>query len=153
MYVMVVQNISVSMWSVSSLCDSLKYLNLHHIDLFLSQNLAITCYSTLYEKWTHFICIYIYEIDTGPITYPIGTYQRWTLTPMLSHAPCKQTQMPRLVMHAYTSHIARNLFNIHKNSWVLYWIKIKKSNNKTSRSIVSLQPDSSNYSNRVLVLW
>ena len=75
MYVTLVQNISASMRSVSSLCDSLKHLNLHQIDLFLSQNLAITCYSTLYEKRTLFICIYLYKIDTGPITYLIGACQ------------------------------------------------------------------------------
>ena len=59
MYVTVIQNISASTWSVSSLCDSLKHLNLHQINLFLSQNLLITCYSTLYEKQTLFICIYL----------------------------------------------------------------------------------------------
>ena len=85
MYVTLVQNISASIRSVSSLCDSLKYLNLHQIDPFLSQNLAITCYSTLYEKRTLFIRIYLYEIDTGPTTYLIGARQRQTLNTMLSH--------------------------------------------------------------------
>ena len=85
MYVTVIQNISASTRSVSSLCDSLKHLNPHQIDPFLSQNLAITCYSTLYEKQTLFICIYFYEIDTGPTTYLIGTRWRWTSNAMLSH--------------------------------------------------------------------
>ena len=69
MYVTLVQNISASTRSVSSLCDSLKHLNLHQIDLFLSQNLAITCYSTLYEKWTLFICIHLREICHGTIVF------------------------------------------------------------------------------------
>ena len=85
MYVTLVQNISVSMQSVSSLCDSLKHLNLHQIDPFLSQNLAITCYSTLYKKRTLFIHIHLYEIITSPITYLIGTHQRGTPIAMLSH--------------------------------------------------------------------
>ena len=131
MYVTVIQNISVPIRSVSSLSDCLKHLNSHQIDLFFSKNLAITCYSTLYEKQTLFICIYIYKIDTGPITYPIDAHQRWTSIAMLSHVPCEWTQMLCLVTCAYTSHITRNLFNIHINSWVLYWIKTKKSNNKT----------------------
>ena len=88
MYVTLVQNISASMWSVSSLCDSLKHLNLHQIDPLLSQNLAITCYSTLYEKQTLFICIHLYEINTGPITYLIGTRWRRTLNAVLSHTFC-----------------------------------------------------------------
>ena len=85
MYVTVIQNISASMRSVSSLCDSLKHLNPHQIDPFLSQNLAITCYSTLYEKRTLFIHIYLYEIDTGPATYLIGARRRWTSNAVLSH--------------------------------------------------------------------
>ena len=88
MYVTLVQNISASTWSVSSLCDSLKHLNLHQIDPFLSQNLAITCYSTLYKKRTLFIHIHLYEINTGPTTYLIGTHQRWTSNAVLSHTFC-----------------------------------------------------------------
>ena len=85
MYVTLVQNISASTRSVSSLCDSLKHLNLHQIDPFLSQNLAITCYSTLYEKQTLFIHIYLYEINTGPATYLIGTHRGQTSNAVLSH--------------------------------------------------------------------
>ena len=85
MYVTLVQNISVSTRSVSSLCDSLKHLNPHQINPFLSQNLAITCFSTLYEKQTLFICIYLYEIDTGPTTYLIGAHWRRTSNAALSH--------------------------------------------------------------------
>ena len=85
MYVTIVQNISVSTQSVSSLYDSLKHLNLHQINLFLSQNLAITCYSTLYEKQTLFIHIYLYEINTSPITYPIDTHRRQIPIAVLSH--------------------------------------------------------------------
>ena len=70
MYVTVVQNISASTRSVSGLCDGLKHLNLHKIDPFLSQNLPITCYSTLYEKQTLFIRIHLNEIDTGPRHVP-----------------------------------------------------------------------------------
>ena len=58
MYVTLVQNISASTQSVSSLCDSLKHLNPHQIDPFLSQKLAITCYSILYES-KHFSYTYI----------------------------------------------------------------------------------------------
>ena len=86
MYVTLVQNISASTQSVSSLCDSLKHLNPHQIDPFLSQNFAITCYSTLFEKRTLFICIYLYEVDTGPTTYLIGTCQRWTLNAVVRFA-------------------------------------------------------------------
>ena len=85
MYVTLVQNISASTQSVSSLCDSLKHLNLHQINPFLSQNLAIICYSTLYEKQTLFIRIYLYEIDTGPATYLIGASWRQTSIAVLSH--------------------------------------------------------------------
>ena len=85
MYVTLVQNISASTRSVSSLCDSLKHLNLHQINLFLSQNFAITCYSILYEMRTLFIRIYLYEIDTGPATYLIGARRRQTLNAVLSH--------------------------------------------------------------------
>ena len=70
MYVTLALNISASTQSVSSLCDSLKHLNLHQIHPFLSQNLAITCYFTLYEKRTLFIRIHLYEIDTGPRYLP-----------------------------------------------------------------------------------
>ena len=85
MYVTVVQSISASTRSVSSFCDSLKHLNPHQIDPFLSQNLDITCYSTLYEKRTLFIRIYLYEIDTGPATYLIGARRRRTSNAVLSH--------------------------------------------------------------------
>ena len=113
MYVTIIQNISASTGSVSSLCDSLKHLNLHQIDPFLSQNLAITCYSTLYEKRTLFIRIYLYEINTGPTTYLIGARQRRTSIAMLSQIPCERTRTPCLVTHAYTPHIMKNSFNIH----------------------------------------
>ena len=113
MYVTFVQNISASMQSVSSLCDSLKHLTLYQIDPFLSENLLITCHSTLYEKWTLFIRIHLYKIDTGPIFYPIGTHRRQTPITMLSHIPRKQTQAPCLVTCTYTSHIMKNSFNIH----------------------------------------
>ena len=97
MYVTLVQNISASTQSVSSLCDSLKHLNLHQIDLFLSQNLAITCNSTLYEKWTLFIHIHLYEIITSPITYLIGAHQRHQL-------PCLVTHPMRMNSSAMLSH-------------------------------------------------
>ena len=77
------QEITESTYQAQSMC--LKHLNLHHIDLFLSQNLAITYYSTLYEKQTLFICIYLYEINTGPITYLIDAHWRWTSIHVLSH--------------------------------------------------------------------
>ena len=85
MYVTLVQNISASTRSVSSLSYSLKHLNPHQIDPFLSQNLAITCHSTLYEKQTLFIRIYPYEIDTGPATYLIGARRRRTSNAVFSH--------------------------------------------------------------------
>ena len=85
MYVTLVQNISASTQSASRLCDSLKHLNPHQIDPFLSQNLATTCYSTLYKKQTLFLRIHLYEINTGPITYLIGAHRRQTPIAMLSH--------------------------------------------------------------------
>ena len=103
MYVTLVQNISISTQNVSSLCDSLKHLNLHQINLFLSQNLAITCYSTLYEKQTLFIRIHLHEINTSPTTYLIGTHQRWTSNSVLSHT-C-----------IYLTHHKEFIQNIHKN--------------------------------------
>ena len=127
MYVTVIQNISVSTRSVSSLCDSLKHLNLHQIDPFLSQNLAITCSSTLYEKRTLFIRIYLYEIDTGPATYLIGACRRRTSNAVLSHIPRERTRASCLVTRAYISHIAKNPFNIHIKllSFILNKDKIK----------------------------
>ena len=130
MYITLVQNISAFTRSVSSLCDSLKHLNLHQIDPFLSQNLAITCYSTLYEKRTLFICIHLYEIDTGPATYLIGAHRRQTSIAMLSHIPHKQTQAPCLVTHTYTSHIAKNSFNIH-----IKFLSLILNKDKTSLTI------------------
>ena len=101
MYVTLVQNISVSTQSVSSLCDSLKHLNLHQIDPFLSQNLAITCYSTLYEKRTLFIRIHLYEIDTGPTTYLIGAHRRWTLNAVLSHTCIYSTYHEEFIQYTH----------------------------------------------------
>ena len=101
MYVILVQNISASMRSVSSLCDSLKHLNLHQINPFLSQNLAITCYSTLYEKRTLFIRIYLYEIDTGPATYLIGARRRWTSNAVLSHTCIYSTYCEKFIQYTH----------------------------------------------------
>ena len=121
MYVTLVQNISASTQSVSSLCDSLKHLNPHQINPFLSQNLAITCYSTLYEKWTLFICIYLYEINTGPATYLIGACWRWTLIAMLSHTRIYPTYH-------------KNLFNIHIKKFSSFTL----NKNKTTLTIKGL---------------
>ena len=101
MYVTLIQNISASTWSVSSLCDSLKHLNLHQINLFLSQNLAITLYSTLYEKWTLFIRIHLYEIDTSPTTYLIGAHWRWTSNAVLSHTYIYLTYCEEFIQYTH----------------------------------------------------
>ena len=114
MYVTLVQNISASMRSVSSLCDSLKHLNLHQIDPFLSQNLPITCYSTLYEKWTLFICIYPYEINTGPVPIQLALTRdgHWSLclvthpaqmnlSTMLSHMRIYLTHCKELIQYTH----------------------------------------------------
>ena len=108
MYVTLVQNISASTQSVSSLCDSLKHLNLHQIDPFLSQNLAIT---TLYEKRTLFIHIHFYEIDTGPATYLIGTCWKWTLNAVLSHTCIYLTHRKEFIQY-----IHKKLLNIHHST-------------------------------------
>ena len=63
--------------------------------------LAITYYSTLYEKQTLFICIYLYEIGTGPITYLISTYWRWTPIPMLSHRCIYLTHHKELIQYTH----------------------------------------------------
>ena len=123
MYVTVVQNISASTWSVSSLCDSLKHLNLHQIDPFLSQNLLITCYSTLYEKRTLFICIHRYEIDIGPITYLIGACWRQIPIAVLSH------------MHIYLAHHEKLIQYTSKFLSLILNKNIKK--NLTIKSITS----------------
>ena len=117
MYVILVQNISVSTRSVSSLCDSLKHLNLHQIDLFLSQNLAITCYSTLYEKRTLFIHIHLYKINTGPVTYLIGACQRWTPIAILSHI-LRAHNLSTVLSHMciYLTHREEFIQYTHKNS-------------------------------------
>ena len=125
MYVTLVQNISVSMRSVSSLCDSLKHLNLHQIDPFLSQNLAITCYSTLYEKRTLFMRIYLYKIDTGPATYLIGTHRRQTSNAMLSHTSHTNKLKCCAYSHTHISNISQGIHSIYTQKFLSFILNKK----------------------------
>ena len=127
MYVTLVQNISASMRSVSSLCDSLKHLNLHQTDPFLSQNLAITCYSILYEKRTLFICIYLYKIDTSPATYLIGARRRRTSNTVLSHTS-RANKLERCAQsHTHIFHISQGIYSIYTQEFLSFILNKNKT--------------------------
>ena len=79
---------SVSPGTLQSLFDSSKSSVSTGIAPFLPQEITIIDQSTLHQKRTLSICIYLPGIDTDPITYPTDTRWRWRLIPVLSHVPC-----------------------------------------------------------------
>ena len=101
MYVTVIQNISVSMQSVSSLCDSLKHLILTKSIHFFLRSLLLS--ATLYQKQTLLIRIYLHEIDTD-ITYPIDACRRWTSIPALSDTLRMKLNAALSHTHIYLTH-------------------------------------------------
>ena len=66
--------------------------------------------SPLHQKQTSLIYIYLCEINTDPVTYPIGAHQRWTLTPTISH------YMDRHISNAMLSHTHIHLTHCKKHT-------------------------------------
>ena len=69
-------------------------------------------HSTLHQKRTSSICIYLPGIDTDPVTYPTDTRQRRRSIPMLSHIPRGWTQAPHSHIRAYTPRRLQKIYKI-----------------------------------------
>ena len=101
---------------------------------FLPQEIAIIDHSTLHQKRTLSIRIYLPGIDTDPVTYPTDARRRRRLIPVLSHIPRGRTQAPRSYIRAYTP---RRLQNIQKI--LSLFISNKKYKNITIKRTCCIQ--------------
>ena len=99
MYVTVVQNISASTRSVSSLCDSLKQLNLHKIDPFFLRTFLLLA-TLLCMKSEHFSYAYIStKAIPAPVTYLIGARRRRRPIAVLSHTRIYLAHREKLIQY------------------------------------------------------
>ena len=99
---------------------------------------SIIGYSILLQKRTPLTETYLYEIDTGPVTYPIDARRRRTSIHALSHTPRDERTPNAVLSHTgISSHIARNSSN--KNIRKLLYLGITISYIKIEVGILASQ--------------